>query len=107
MTDGLEVVYIQSVEILPPPRPSLGLCGGHQVKLGELASQVDESYGNRLRLPLQTQAGAQTERTEGTGGERLASFPWQTIVITVHTYLSLTKVQAICTSFSILAFSPV
>ena len=60
MADGLQVMHIQCVQVLSPP----GTASRHscclQIKLGELASQVDERYGDGLGLPLQAECGAQT-----------------------------------------------
>lgn len=65
VTDGLQVMHIQCVKVLPPPGTRLGLRGCYQIKFGQLASQVDEGYGDGLRLPLQTQTSTQAE---GEGG---------------------------------------
>ena len=83
MADGLQVVDVQSVEVLPPPGPGLGLRGSHQVKLGQLAGQVDEGYGDSLWLPLQTQTGAQAVGGGG-GEERVVSSPASQLLLSTH-----------------------
>ena len=73
MADGLQVVHIQCVEVLPPPRARFRLRGHDQIKFGQLAGQVDEGYGDGLRLPLQTKTGTQAE---GEGGGTLSIIGW-------------------------------
>lgn len=82
VADGLQVMDVQSVEVLPPPGPGLGLRGSDQIKLGQFAGQVDEGYGDSLWLPLQTQTGAQA--VGGGRKGRVVSSPASQLPLSTH-----------------------
>ena len=61
----VQVVYIQCVHELAPPGSALGASDSLEVVLGQLARQVKEGHGHRLRLPLEAQHRAETAMKQG------------------------------------------
>ena len=69
MTNVLQHLGLQITNILVPPGLVLrGLVLPLlHLELTQLGGEVHQSYGDHLRLPLQTQSGAQTVVDEGPG----------------------------------------